>query len=296
MTEGIIDNSAKKLTNAALIFFAAVGFIASVVTVLTYLNPSEISSLRVTVTPGYFRIPEYTAGLGKSDSTAKKLVDDMAKLMCKDFDRNSLAGLDDAAIAAMKFDSKKHELAINCRDINQAEFMMRWSAAFADDPSTLYRYSVENDGTKIAQRIRLSSESVNAVQIRRGSKYANIDKGTSGDSFPIPDLNPKEQIDLIVWTNLESYRDTYWDTDGAPKVTFSGSNIHTEFMRYVPDGWWGIYDFFETMPIVLIIIFVVVIAMLVTFGSVLAISIPIALITGKPIGSIFETEKPVLQQ
>ncbi|MCB2014933.1 MAG: hypothetical protein R3E11_06430 [Sphingobium sp.] len=268
----------QKAASAALFFFAFVGFIASIVAIVSYLYPAQSGVLRVEITPNDFRIPLEVAQPFAESSPARTMAADFKKILC--------APPKKAPVEANKPASQQTSTESDCEQAGDIDWVARWSYAFATSPGTLYQYEIKNLGSGIAEKIRISGKDVASLQIKRGTKFLDIQPDKNDEFYDIPDLNPHEEVEVLIWMDGVSLG--FLDYSDAPVVTFAGASVKKEIMRRVPENWWNIYDTFGHTSAVMLIVFVIGASFLVTISVVLVISIIVAVVQGRPIKSVFE--------
>lgn len=285
-----ISSGKERIKNFSIIFFAFVGFIASVVTIIQFFTPTETSKLNIDAQYNSFRVPLYVGENLYKDSPARQFAKSTKEAFCKNVDVPDLESKNDQELKKLKLPKNKEESASICRQAIDMEFAARWSGAYSDGYSTLYEYTIKNDGTRVASDIRLDGTDVFAAQYARGKKFVDIRKTEGEPYYDLPDLNPQEKIDLLIWSNDYHIIDQYTDHDDLPAVTYAGSKVEFNLRKRVDERWYGIFEFFDDFPIVISIAIAVAISFMVVLGIILVISILDALITGKPLSSIFKAK------
>ena len=280
--EASVSAARQKAASAALFIFAFVGFIASIIAVVSYFQPEDSGVLRVEITPNDFRIPLELAEPFAEGKPSRRLLDDLKVSFCEPPEASK-------ADTGAKTNTTSKETADTslCEQGTDVEWLGRWSSAYANDPGTLYEYEIENRGSAVAEQIRIAAPGVASVQIRRGASFTNIPEDKSKDYYSIPDLNPREKATVLIWMIRQS--NEILDYEDAPEVTFSGATVKTEIFRRVPQGWWNVYDIFGTAPTWILVVVIVGIAILIVLALALIIAVFDALVKGKPLRSIFET-------
>jgi hypothetical protein len=89
------QKTAQGLRTFTLSFFALVGFIASVTTIVTYAKGTPQSALSVKIVPYQILIPKYVAGYLEDDSSTRKYAKSLMTELCKGIDSNKLIELSD---------------------------------------------------------------------------------------------------------------------------------------------------------------------------------------------------------
>ncbi|MBX3560861.1 MAG: hypothetical protein KF780_03515 [Sphingomonas sp.] len=289
---GFASSPVRKASGAALFFFAIVGFVASIVTIVAFLKPDSAGALHVEITPSYFQIPmEVASPFGEGES-ARRMLSDLRRSACESNRQTLQSGEERREDQAGNEErSSNSETSNLCEDARATDRAVAWLVAYSSGPGTLYRYEITNNGTRLAQQIRITSENVASLQIRRGGNFLNIIEDDQGEYYQLPDLNPRESLSVLVWTVNPRYGLLYQGAEDAPRVTFSGHLVTTEFLKHVPDGWWNMYDFTRNLPTIFVIVFVVALAFVIVFTIIFVIAIMDAIIRGKPLSSVFQTQK-----
>jgi hypothetical protein len=281
--EDNVGTARQKAASTALFFFAFIGFIASIVVIASYFQPTNSGVLRVEITPNDFQVPLEFAQPFTDGAPARKMAADVKSAFCAPSSGASAVPKNPGATKSSNADIEQ------CDQASELESVARWASAFADSPGTLYRYDIENRGSGIAQKIRIAGTGVASLQVQREAKFVDIQPDKNDDFYVLPDLNPHEKVTVLIW--MTSANSELTDYSDAPAVTFSGASVKKEILRRVPENWWSIYDAYGDMPTILLILFGVAISFAVTLGVVFVISILAALATGKPLRTVFETRQ-----
>lgn len=286
------DLSAKSesIKSTALLFFAFVGFVASFITVVEFLRPKSNTSLDVQAQIHDFRVPLYVAANLKNDSAARILARELKKRACQTVQVPGIASISYADLGKIDLSEAELDKALKCKDAIDVEYAARWAGIYGSGYSTLYEYEIQNTGTEIAKQIRLSSENVLAIQFRRDAlKFFDLPKSEDESFYNIPDLNPGEKINLLIWSDDYHSDVKYVSDNDLPKLSFSGSRVNISLFLPVPYEVYGFYSAYEDMPIWLFFIFFVAMCFIVTMAVIFVFSIAEAVLRGKPLSSIFET-------
>ena len=284
--ESTVSTARQKAASAALFVFAFVGFIASVIAVMSYFQSTDRGALRVQITPNDFRIPLELAGPFEKGSASKRILDDLMDGLCTPSDGTKTTPTKVVPPQTSKAPPEEPDLSI-CERAQNAEWLARWASVYAESPGTLYEYEIENRGSAVAAQIRVAAEGIASLQIERGRKFADVQPDKSEGYYSLPDLNPREKATILIW--MVGHDTELFDYADAPKVTFSGASVRTEMLRRVPEGWFDIYDLIGEAPRVVLVVLVVGISLLISLTFVLIIGITEALVKGKPIRSVFTT-------
>jgi hypothetical protein len=273
------SSARQKAASAALFLFAFVGFVASIIAVVSYFEPKGGGVLRVEITPNDFQVPLELAEPFLEGQPSRQMLKDLKDDFCRPPPNDKIV------------DPRSEKGDPICERATDAEWLARWAAAYSDSPGTLYRYEVENGGSSVAQQIRIVSQGIASIQIKRGAKYANLAEGKDRDYYSIPDLNPHEKAQLLIWMTSTPFGGEHVDYSDAPRITFSGASVQTSIRRSVPESWFGLYDAFGDAPWWLLTLFVIGASLGISLALVLVISVADALIKGKPLKGIFQAQQ-----
>lgn len=277
-----------KLASAAVVLFAVVGFVASIVTIASYFNGATEASLGLRVTPNEFRIPEYVAGQLREEMPSRKIAEKLKDALCKDVKASLVVARSDDEISSLGFDADMLSKSLRCRDAARIEFVTRWSASYLDSPGSLFNYEITNNGSRVAENVRLEASKVNAAQVLRGGNYVDLKKEEGGQYYLLPDLNPSERLDLVVWGY--STLTPYWSSADIPEITYAGSVIEAEYMKSVPDGWSNLYEMFGEDPWYIQAFLLVALSFVIVIFIVFAFSFIATVASGRPLSSMFKTD------
>lgn len=278
--------NARKL---AVSFFAVIGFVASIITVLEYVRPTETSALDVTLDVHLFRTANYSAKSLQSDGPARTLIKDMQRLACSELDVTEINQATRAQISRNK-DDEQREQKLECKDFIEIEFAARWNGEFSESDGRLFEYTIKNIGEKAAEDIRIQGKNLNSLQFQSGSSFVDVGKNSQDEYFELPKLNPGENLRVLAWSSRFFSDVSYGDWDDYPIVTFAGSEVHTELLKPVPDQWYEFYDFFVDAPIVIIAIFIILAAFVVIGILYLIVGSITAIATGKSFSEVFSND------
>lgn len=282
--EDNVQSARQKAASLALFLFAFVGFIASIVAVATYFQPKDTGVLHVDITPNDFQVPLEVSQPFAEGAPARKLAADVKAMFCERAKKSSKPAKQESE-SETQDQSAPSEL---CDQAGDLDWAARWTNAW-DTAGTLYRYDIENRGAAVAQKIRIAGKGVASLQLQRGDKFADIQPDKGEDFYDLPDLNPHEKATVLIWTTGQG--NEFLGYDDAPSVTFSGASVSKQLYRRVPDSWASIYDSFGDMPTILLIAVLIGLSIIVTLAVVLVVSIIAALVSGKPLRTVFETPK-----
>lgn len=283
----IVTNK-ERTKNIAVLFFAFVGFVASIVTILQYVAPEQSSKLQIDASYNTFRVPLYVGENLYSGSPARDIAKELKNRGCLDINPSDVESKSDAEIRSLGISDSKKKSASTCRQFIDIEYASRWAGGYSTGYSTLYQYAIKNDGSKVANGIRIDGTDVIALQYQRGRKFIDLRKDENESFYNLPSLNPQEKIDVLIWSDDYHSNDRYVKYEDIPTVTYSGSSVDVNITKRVPQIWYDIFSFFDGLPLLISAAFVVALSMIVVLALVLVISIGEALVTGKPISSIFK--------
>ena len=154
---------------------------------------------------------------------------------------------------------------------------------------TFVEYKINNEGDTPATGIRLSSSRVrNAELFRQSGPNVSLKIDQKEDYYRIPDLNPREETTLFVWiSDALGPRESYRSASSYPALTYRGSEVETNLHFFVSEGYHDLADFVDDLHPLFLIILIIAAGWLIAFVSLLLIAIAEALLTGKPLKSIF---------
>lgn len=286
-------NAKSKILNASLVFFAIVGFLASVVTVLEYLRPATESSLSVDLFPYEFRTPHYSGQSMQNGEPARRASASLSELFCIDLDENQVRNTERADLTEFVTDDVPLDQVIDCKNFTEIEFASRWNGEYSSSERGLYKYVVTNNGRSVAEDIRIQAADLNSLQYRRGTDFIDVEKSNDEEYFALPELNPNETLEVLAWTSNSSFLPMrhYAEADDYPRVTFAGSRVSTNLYKMVPYTWYEFSDFVDSAPLLFLIVFLIVGAVIVLLALWLVVAVPMALVTGKPLNQVFVAEK-----
>lgn len=293
--EAIEKISENRYASYILIFFAAFGFFASLVTIIEYLRPADALSLNVSVNQHDFRVPLYVAESLQQGASAREVVDDLRRISCKDIDETIVVAASPADLLKMDVENG-NKTVTQCRDMIDIEFVSRWAGETSKRNSAMLEYTIKNDGAKTAQDIRIEAQDIASLQYERGRDFISAEKSSDGDHYVLPNLNPNETLNILTWMNGSPRDISYSDWNDFPKVTFSGHQVNMELYKPVPDSWYSIYDFLSSAPLILSTFFVIAISILIVLAMYLFIGLIISIFTGHKLSKVLEikasTEDP----
>lgn len=156
--------------------FAAVGFIASIVTVADFLNSKSGPHLEVSVHTNQFRTPLYAAGSVQSNEHARIYVEEMRKISCSNQDQTFLQSITYEQLKQKFPDKAQQNLAYDCKLATEYEFAVRWSGEYSDKYSKMYEYKIENTGDEMSREIRIRASDLNSLQYARETNFIEMKK------------------------------------------------------------------------------------------------------------------------
>lgn len=202
----IASGSSRKLVVG---FFALVGFAASLVTVLDYMRPAEVSALNVKLSVYPFRTPDFAGKDLQSTQPARQLASKIRNLGCEEIDTEDVYRLSRSELAKIE-DSQERKDKLECYDAISVEFAARWNGEFSESDNILLEYIIANIGQKTAEDIRIQGKNLNSLQYQSGSSFVDVKKTEKDEFFDIPKLNPGESVRVLAWS------DNYFTTWSTP--------------------------------------------------------------------------------
>lgn len=289
MTENIIRK--EKTKNAALLFFAFVGFIASFISVYEYFRPSSGSILSISGRVDTFRVPLYAGGALQNSTSGREYASELRSDNCADVAVPGIATITLGELAELEIPEEEVDAAIICKDAIDVEYAARFAGIYSSGYGTIYTYQLDNSGTEIARDIRLADDEVLTAQYRRGSEFVELKKQRGDEFYRLPELNPGETLTLLAWTGEYHPTERYLDAEDFPALTYSGPAPSFVIAKRIEGAWGEIGSFFEGTPWPIAIVILGAIGVLLLLALVFVISIVDALINGKPISSIFKSDQ-----
>lgn len=276
-----VAESRKKVTAFFLWTFAAVGFLAALIQVLSFFTPSG-SQLQIRVIPNETAIQKviYEAlnDTGSRRGFAAKRIAEEREFFCS---ANSQRG-----------GKVQGEASILCKDYEAIEALFKLISR-NNGVNSYFDYEISNVGTSVAKEMRLSGEDILLVELgQRGNKMRQI-KETEDRFYSLPDLNPAEQIEVRVWSDefRVDPRSAYLSVDSLPRVTFEGGTPSVSVYKLAPSLYADVHDLFDGMPLAISILFVMALCTAVGMCVIIAFSVVSAVIAGDPVGKIFQQAK-----
>lgn len=262
--------------------FAVIGFLASIVTIMSFFSQSSGARLEVDTYANRFRTPLYSGGALKQGEDARAIVEKLRDHDCDGQNQDKVL-LEDYATAS------KNPKEYNCKLMIDIEFAARWNGENAGSFSRLFEYEIRNSGDGIARDIRIRASELNSLQYQRANGFVDIRKDHEGEFFHLPDLNPGETLSVLAWSNSSVSESPYWREESPPAITYAGARIKVQKNLPVPEGWYTIYDtvikgsspiFIGLLVVGLSVAVVLIIAFIISIGT--------AIYQGNPISSVFK--------
>lgn len=270
-----------------LAFFAIVGFLASVVTVLEFFRNDENSALQVTASQHKFLTPQYSGKRMQDGEPARGFSQNLRNEFCEGLDDSEVLRTEYKDLASKFGDNARK--AETCKLAQDVEFSARWNGEYSDSIGALYEYEIKNVGNEVAQGIRISADRLNSVQYTRDGEIFIAIENTDDQYFELPDINPNESYSIYAW-NYGGFPDLeYRDWGDLPKITYKGSRIDVEFMKPVPDGWFDLYEFLFSLSWISATLFILAASgvVVIAFASVIG---PIQMaVTGQSFSEVFSS-------
>lgn len=213
------------------------------------------------------------------------MAESLKEAACKDLDEAEINSTSRADLE--KHEESSRQAVLDCKDLTEVEFAARWNGEFSEADNLLLEYGIKNVGAKAATDIRIQGKDLNSLQYQSGKTFIDLQKKKGNEFFELPNLNPGESVRVLAWSSGYFPSLTYADWDDFPIVTFAGSQVHTELMKDVPDGWCNIYDFFTNAPLIIVLAFVIFISISVCFALYLLIGFAMSLATGRSFKEVF---------
>ncbi len=285
----MIDDQKNKLLQYSLVIFAFFGFISSLVSVFAFFYPSETSSLEARVTQERFRVPLYIGQDFKNYSDSNRLITTWRTITCDDLNedivsKHTMKEIGDGSIVG--HDAQSASL---CKLAQEAETAALWAGDHSDQFYAMYIIEFTNNGSKIANGLKIGSDKIAAIQRSQADNYVDITSALKDGFYPLPDLNPKESMKVIAWAKSPiGYSFRYIDKSDLPSITYSGGSVDIKLMREVPEFWYNLFDIFEGIPLLITIPFLISICIGVASTVLISMAVIDALIRGKPLREIFK--------
>lgn len=273
----------KRFYSAVLFVFAAVGFLGSVATIYGVLQYKE-ARLNADVYPSRLKFPYYfNAALGPDfKDNGRAFINMLKREIC---DQKQSTGL------KTKSDEKDGSKSHACKHIEDIQFASDQISDIYYSSGMEYDISLTNKGNTKASGIKVRSGEVIFLNVFSGSDRINIEYDKNSSTYSLPDLNPGETYKIEVWQKGRPY--TYnevYDFD-VPKISFDGPAVNINIFNYTPNYFFTAYDFIRDMGFIFSSIIVLFICFIVGICIIFIIAVIDALVKGKPIASVFKTEK-----
>lgn len=296
-----LGDKKERVKNFAFLFFAFVGFIASLISVLQYFRPGDGSYLEVHAYSQDFRVPLYAGAGMRSGERGRSYASKLRSEACDEVAIPGLASLSYAQLAELELDTEAYEAALTCRDLIDVEYAARFSGNESGQFSSLITYEIVNRGAQVAREIRISDEDVIAAEYRRGQKFQQLSKADKEEFYKLPELNPQESMTVLIWAGSPTFSQRFIDREDLPSITYSGPEIQFSISRRVSGVWSDLGGFLDDTPLPILIVLMLAASIVILFGVVFVFSVIDVIINGKPFSSIFiaeknETEEPTFTQ
>lgn len=284
-----VTESRKKVSSFFVWMFAAVGFLAALVQILSFLS-SGGSQLKVRVTPHETAIQkvvyEALEDSNKRTGFAARVVAEDKKFFCEA-----------AKLETAEDKAAKNRTADRCSDYEALEGIFRLLRG-NDGIDNYFDYEIENVGSSVANQIRLSGDEIFLVEIDRdGDKVRRIAQSENQGFYSIPDLNPGEKVKIRVWSeDMSVLPDSpHLDIDELPKITFEGGKPSLTMYQLAPSWYADMHDFLSDFPLPVSIIIVLVYSTAVGIAVILLIAVVSTLMAGEPLKKVFQQPEKALK-
>lgn len=224
--------AAIKFQNTALLIFAAIGALASLVVIVSFVRP-ESAQLAVSIHPNRFAVPLYIEAVlsNRYKSNGAEAVDTLLNVACSDGKQTQISR------------------NITCEQLKPIKFAMDGISDISSSTnSTLYEIDIENTGRSQAKGINLSVTNEAKVDIFNEENLHLTNEIDKSGSYKIPNLNPNSKIKIFVWTSsypVYEY-ESYYDFQKLPRVTYENGSVVTNTWTHAPRMYADIFDFFNT--------------------------------------------------
>ncbi|MEM1053635.1 MAG: hypothetical protein AAGI28_16240 [Pseudomonadota bacterium] len=225
----------------------------------------------------------------RSGGSSSLLLKEELRALCS---QNTVANVSEISwseLAAKEISDEQLVAAANCKDALKGLEAATWVGVNSTGYSTLYHYEVTNNGSVAAEKIRIDAKDVFAIQVRQGDGFRRMTKQRRGSFYELPDLNPGEALDVLIWSEEWNSEQALFRETEFPKVTFSGRRVDFRIKREVSEFWYEVSDFFDTFPLVVGVILLISFSFVITLGVVFLFAFADAVVKGKPISDLFET-------
>ncbi|MHA0317090.1 hypothetical protein ACXY7D_03900 [Sphingomonas melonis] len=177
----------------------------------------------------------------------------------------------------------------NCGKVTSITKKIDRSAQYGDQSVSRSEIDLRNGGSDAATGIKLRASQNGHILVRDQSEKTVLDKDISaGDAVSLPTLNPSESLKVTLDTATASYAAS--QIVSAPTITYSRGKVSISKYRSVSPFFAGLADALDGIPKLILALIFVGISFVVTISSILIVGTINAIIKGKSISSVFETE------
>lgn len=273
-----------KLSSAGLWIFAAIGAIASLITIVGFLKPST-AQLEVSVYPNQFAVPNFIESVLSDNiyGNGADLVEKIAAGVCVDKQKVD---------HSYKVVDKNDPVCKNLSDIKIASNQISRLQG-----SYLYDMRIVNTGSSVAKGIKLNGSYIVAADMFVDENELIKNPVTESGSYKVPDMNPGDEIKILVWSRLPTYDfRSFYDFEKIPRITYENGSIEQNTYIHAPRMYADTYDFMNSFHWSIQAFIIFVAALLIVLPTVLILSTIEALVKGKPLSSVFQTTTPVASE
>lgn len=265
---------------AALFIFAAIGAVASAITIISFLS-SGSSRLHASAYVNRLLIPQSIQRV-LTDQAETDTIPDFVRMLETAFECN----------ASETAEGK--ELDHTCAHLTDLETVSEKINQYGRLGGAVVEIELENRGSSRATNIRIDSSRIEDLNLERPDGEWVTPQQNESKQYLIPDLNPGESLNVLAFHNSYTpYRYSQWQVeDFLPQITYSEGLVDytpyshqlNSFSDHINDM--SVFDWvFGTIMVIAGSIFVTILVFL-----------PFALIDarmkGKPISSVFKPEQP----
>jgi hypothetical protein len=243
------------IQDLAFKIFAVVGFLSSIVTIISWINATH-ESLSATITQTSIETPTQLqiSNLELTQYDAEAAFTDLNSKYCNpvavDFagskSRNYHYSIDKCQASKKIFDSITKIISLDGKKL------LAWDILLS------------NDGKDVAENITLRSPVAVSVRTKDGDGNVLDVKPSSGNKvFILPNLNPRESLDIRLISSTAQSED-FEHSLPKPKVTYSGGIASNRELIVISGRYSGIVEFLESIPTVFQVFFVVFVSFIIT--------------------------------
>lgn len=244
-----------QIQDLAFKIFAFVGFLSSIVTIISWLSSTQ-SSLSAIVSPTTLEMPAELQLSNKADSKAdvNLAVKDLEEKVC------SPVSVD---YAGQK--SKNYFFDLNkCSEYKKIFSSLEKIVSLDGKKLLAWDIQLQNDGKTVAENITLrSAVPVDLKAVDSEGNQLSVEAASSGKVFTLPNLNPRESMRIRLKSSTAQPQD-YEEKVSDPKITFSGGLASNRKLVNVSGRYSEIVDFLDDLPTILQIIIIMVSSLLIT--------------------------------